>query len=170
MASTIEAQGAIDERRLAEAFDRLDSDDSGYITKENLREILGDEFPPTEIDAIMDESDLTQDGRISYFEFLAQWEDHIEAKQSQALHSLNFQPSFALITPPVSPLSTSERDFAQDDDQQLDVVGRATFLENKQLSERKVATAHEMPIEVVIQHDYDKSLIGWSNLEPVYGY
>jgi calcium-dependent protein kinase len=39
LASTIEAQGAIDETRLAEAFDRLDSDDSGYISKQNLREL-----------------------------------------------------------------------------------------------------------------------------------
>lgn len=33
LAATIEAHGTIDENRLAEAFDRLDSDDSGYISK-----------------------------------------------------------------------------------------------------------------------------------------
>jgi Ca2+-binding EF-hand superfamily protein len=31
-----EAQGAISENRLAEAFDRLDLDDSGYITTDEL--------------------------------------------------------------------------------------------------------------------------------------
>ena len=31
LAATIEAQGVISEERLAEAFDRLDSDDSGAI-------------------------------------------------------------------------------------------------------------------------------------------
>lgn len=168
MASTIEAQGAIEETRLAEAFDRLDSDDSGYISKENLRELLGDEFPQTEIDAIIDESDLTRDGRISYFEFLAQWENHCEAKRSETLHSL----SSVSMSPPLSPLSHSERDSSDStrtDELDVDVVGRATFLENKQLSERKVASAHCIPIEAVTQHDYDKSQFGWSNLEPVYG-
>jgi Ca2+-binding EF-hand superfamily protein len=32
LAATIEAHGAINEQRLAEAFDRLDSDDSGFIS------------------------------------------------------------------------------------------------------------------------------------------
>ena len=45
LAATIEAQGAISEERLAECFDRLDSDDSGFISAENLAELLGEEFP-----------------------------------------------------------------------------------------------------------------------------
>ena len=32
LAATIEVHGAIDEERLAEAFDRIDCDDSGYIS------------------------------------------------------------------------------------------------------------------------------------------
>jgi Ca2+-binding EF-hand superfamily protein len=36
LAATIEAHGAIDEERLAEAFDRLDSDDSGFISAGEL--------------------------------------------------------------------------------------------------------------------------------------
>lgn len=72
MASTIEAQGAIDERRLAEAFDRLDSDDSGYITVENLRGILGDDFPAAEVEGILKE--CAKDGKVSYMDFLGQWQ------------------------------------------------------------------------------------------------
>ena len=34
LASTIEVHGPINEERLAEAFDHLDSDDSGYISTE----------------------------------------------------------------------------------------------------------------------------------------
>jgi hypothetical protein len=75
IAATIEAQGAISEERLAEAFDRLDSNDSGYIEAENLVEMLGNDFPREEIEAIIKESDLTQDNRISYSEFLALWEN-----------------------------------------------------------------------------------------------
>lgn len=34
LAATLEALGMIEEERLAEAFDRLDSDDSGYISSD----------------------------------------------------------------------------------------------------------------------------------------
>jgi calcium-dependent protein kinase len=53
LAATIEAHGAISEERLAEAFDRIDADDSGFISAENLKEILGNDFPQEEIDAIV---------------------------------------------------------------------------------------------------------------------
>ena len=43
IAATIEARGLIAEDRIAEAFDRLDSDDSGYISKSNLKSFLGDD-------------------------------------------------------------------------------------------------------------------------------
>jgi Ca2+-binding EF-hand superfamily protein len=35
LAATLEAVGSIDEERLAEAFDRIDCDDTGYISIEN---------------------------------------------------------------------------------------------------------------------------------------
>jgi len=41
----MEAHGTIDEERLAEAFDRIDCDDSGYISVANLKEFLGDDIP-----------------------------------------------------------------------------------------------------------------------------
>jgi Ca2+-binding EF-hand superfamily protein len=37
LAATLEAQSYVEEERIAEAFDRLDSDDSGYISKKNYR-------------------------------------------------------------------------------------------------------------------------------------
>jgi len=88
LASTIEAQGAISEERLAEAFDRLDSDDSGYISAENLAEILGNDFPKADIDAIIGEADLTKDNLISYSEFLALWENKHENEREQQLLAL----------------------------------------------------------------------------------
>ena len=75
IAATIEAHGAISEARLAEAFDLLDTDDSGHITAENLVDILGQEFPRDEINAIIAEADLYKTNRVSYSEFLALWED-----------------------------------------------------------------------------------------------
>lgn len=74
LAATIEANGSVSEVRLAEAFDRLDSDDSGYISVENLLEILGDGFAKEDVEAIIKEAASDNDGQISYAEFLALWE------------------------------------------------------------------------------------------------
>ena len=73
LAATIEASGTINEVKLAEAFDRLDSDDSGFISVENLLEILGDTFTKEDVEAIIKEVTVT-DGQISYSEFLSLWE------------------------------------------------------------------------------------------------
>ena len=67
----MEAHGHIEERRIAEAFDRMDSDDSGYISKQNLRELLGKDYPKEYVDALVADADTDGDGRISYPEFLA---------------------------------------------------------------------------------------------------
>jgi hypothetical protein len=81
LAATIEAHGAISEERLAEAFDRLDSDNSGFISAENLKEILGKDFPEDEIASIIKDVDQAKDGRISYSEFLAMWEKQHEEQR-----------------------------------------------------------------------------------------
>jgi Ca2+-binding EF-hand superfamily protein len=73
LAATIEASGTINEMKLAEAFDRLDSDDSGFISVENLLEILGDTFTKEDVEAIINEVNVTN-GQISYSEFLSLWE------------------------------------------------------------------------------------------------
>ena len=73
LAATIEASGTINEVKLAEAFDRLDSDDSGFISVENLIEILGDTFTKEDVEAIIKEVTVTN-GQISYAEFLSLWE------------------------------------------------------------------------------------------------
>jgi hypothetical protein len=88
LAATIEARGAISEERLAEAFDRLDSDDSGYISPANLAEILGQDFPVDEINSIIQEADLTKDGLISYADFLGLWETKNEQERDDQLKML----------------------------------------------------------------------------------
>mmetsp|Transcript_33167 Transcript_33167/g.65669 ORF Transcript_33167/g.65669 Transcript_33167/m.65669 type:complete len:657 (-) Transcript_33167:67-2037(-) len=70
LAATIETCGYIEEERLAEAFDRLDCDGSGYISKKNLREILGKNYTEKKVNHLIAEADFRQDGRISYDEFL----------------------------------------------------------------------------------------------------
>jgi Ca2+-binding EF-hand superfamily protein len=76
LAATLEAHGSINERRIAEAFDRLDSDDSGFITVDNLKEFLGEEVSDEYIDSIIDEVDENNDHKIEYTEFLDLWNDN----------------------------------------------------------------------------------------------
>ena len=75
LAACLESQGRIEEHRLAEAFDRLDADDSGYISRENLRSILGKNCTEAYLDRLMSEADVNGDGQIEYAEFLALFMD-----------------------------------------------------------------------------------------------
>lgn len=70
LAATLETQGVIEEYRLSECFDQMDRDDSGYISRENLRDLLGKHSSERFIDILMEEADIKKDGRISYDEFL----------------------------------------------------------------------------------------------------
>jgi EF-hand domain pair len=129
LAATIEAHGSISEERLAEAFDRIDADDSGYISAENLKAMLGDEFSERDIEEIIKEADLTHDGQISYAEFLALWEDQHEAQRELAINEIS------LLRPMDSERSrmSSELSF----DGEPDIVPRANFIASKMLSERR---------------------------------
>ena len=61
IAATLEAHGHIEEERVAEAFDRLDSDDSGFISRANLRDFLGGSSK--EIEEIIKYGDIDGDGK-----------------------------------------------------------------------------------------------------------
>ena len=81
LAATLEAHCVIVEERLAEAFDQIDTCDSGYITKENLKDILqqgflGRNLTDDYLHEIIEEVDLSRDGLISYEEFLSLWDVH----------------------------------------------------------------------------------------------
>ena len=85
LAATLEAQGTIEEYRLAEAFDMLDDDDSGYISKENLKRLLGEKTDDVYIERLIAEADFKRDGRISYEEFLQVFSSE-QQKQIQTLY------------------------------------------------------------------------------------
>ncbi len=70
LASTLEVQGRITEERLAEAFDRIDSDDTGYITRRNLSEMLGSDFSKEKVDNFIATADADGDDKISFEEFM----------------------------------------------------------------------------------------------------
>lgn len=88
LAATMELHGAIREELLAEAFDRLDSDDSGFISADNLSELLGSDFPREEIDGIIAEATGGANDRISYSEFLKLWEEKKENEREKMIQTL----------------------------------------------------------------------------------
>jgi calcium-dependent protein kinase len=78
IAATIEARGEIDEDRLIEAFRFFDIDNSGYITKESIKNLiqygfLGRSFSDAYVDEVVGECDLNADGIISFQEFMHLW-------------------------------------------------------------------------------------------------
>jgi len=70
LAATLEVKGRIEEERIAEAFERIDSDDNGFISKENLARLLGKDCTPERVDRLIKEADADKDGQISFQEFL----------------------------------------------------------------------------------------------------
>lgn len=58
----------MEEERIADAFDRLDYDESGYISPQDLRELLVG-YSEKEIQALIAEADTDRDGQISFEEF-----------------------------------------------------------------------------------------------------
>jgi calcium-dependent protein kinase len=52
------------------AFKRFDTDNSGYISEENLKGILGHSATEEDLDEMMKEVDANHDGKISYEEFI----------------------------------------------------------------------------------------------------
>ena len=118
---------------------------------ENIRGILGEDFPKSEIDAIIKESDVNKDGRISYFEFLSQWQDQKEEKRQEELfHISNLQKTLSSdesdIASPNSTLSEEDAaDLAESDEK--DLIGRVNFIEHKQHSERKATSAAKVPVQ-----------------------
>mmetsp|Transcript_31223 Transcript_31223/g.45610 ORF Transcript_31223/g.45610 Transcript_31223/m.45610 type:complete len:512 (-) Transcript_31223:284-1819(-) len=71
LAAMMETNVQAQEDRLLEAFDIMDSDHSGFISKKNLKSLLGEEYSGELADAIINEADIVKDGKISKDEFLA---------------------------------------------------------------------------------------------------
>lgn len=62
LASAIEAFGMVEEERIAEAFDQLDADNSGSISKAELLSFLGRDAEGDEASSILNEWDTDGDG------------------------------------------------------------------------------------------------------------
>lgn len=71
LAAMVNTRIVLHDDLLRAAFKKFDADASGYITVENLRQVLGDSFDGVEVDQLLKEADMLQDNRISYAEFVS---------------------------------------------------------------------------------------------------
>jgi Ca2+-binding EF-hand superfamily protein len=69
LAAALDLDVDADDHRLAEAFDALDCDDTGYISRENLIKFLGHKYSHDQILSMIHEVDTRGDGKVSYEEF-----------------------------------------------------------------------------------------------------
>lgn len=88
LAATLEAQGRIVEETIAEAFDRIDCDDTGYISLQNLRDFLGTNATKETLEQVMADVDLDEDGKISFDDFLHSFRDS-QNKKRRVLNNEN---------------------------------------------------------------------------------
>eukprot|EP00429_Kryptoperidinium_foliaceum_P015693 CAMPEP_0176037684 /NCGR_PEP_ID=MMETSP0120_2-20121206/18670_1 /TAXON_ID=160619 /ORGANISM="Kryptoperidinium foliaceum, Strain CCMP 1326" /LENGTH=613 /DNA_ID=CAMNT_0017371073 /DNA_START=121 /DNA_END=1960 /DNA_ORIENTATION=+ len=71
LAAMVSTRIALHDDLLKAAFMKFDTDNTGYITVDNLRQVLGDVYEGEKVDAFVAEADMLKDGRISYPEFVA---------------------------------------------------------------------------------------------------
>lgn len=91
IAATLEIRGKVEEKRLAEAFDLIDDDDSGFITQADLTKLLGSNVPQARVDALIKETDKDKDGMISFEEFLKMFRDDNTKRLSTVIEALPYQ-------------------------------------------------------------------------------
>jgi len=84
LAAMVSTRISMHDDLIRNAFDRFDADSSGYITVDNLRQILGDTFEGAEVEQLLSEADFLRDGRISYSEFVA----YLKGERCSAQHVL----------------------------------------------------------------------------------
>jgi hypothetical protein len=112
--------------------------------KENLRELLGDDFPQDKIRAIIDEADLTDDHQISYPEFLALWEDGPGTARSEEQSGTLSPSSGSTYSHNSQPETVEKKNLRADSNAESNTLARSNFVEGKKLSERKALDVLEI--------------------------
>ncbi len=70
LAALAESQGLVTMNRLAEAFDRIDTEGKGFIAHDDLKNILGKDYDKKVVDDMIKEADFKNNGQIDYEELL----------------------------------------------------------------------------------------------------
>lgn len=95
LAAMVSSRIALHDNVLKETFQRFDEDRTGYISKENMKRVLGAEYSDEDIEDLMKEADLAKDGRISY----AEWIEYLQSPsveehhQEAAMHAIDSMQS-----------------------------------------------------------------------------
>mmetsp|Transcript_10927 Transcript_10927/g.16889 ORF Transcript_10927/g.16889 Transcript_10927/m.16889 type:complete len:690 (+) Transcript_10927:445-2514(+) len=93
LAAVVESQGLITMEHLADAFDRLDSDKKGYISKDDLKDLLGEDYDEQLVNRMIEEADFKRNGQVDYDEFLRlMFEDPTAGLQTLGNSSLHEEP------------------------------------------------------------------------------
>jgi calcium-dependent protein kinase len=71
LAAALTVFGFVKEEQIVASFEQLDTDASGAITVENLKVLLGRDFTEDTATRMLQEMDITKDGKVSLEEFLA---------------------------------------------------------------------------------------------------
>ena len=69
IASCVQEKTFLEEDRIYDAFNKLDVDHTGFISKDNLKQILGSDVDDAAVERIIQEADFAQDGVIDLDEF-----------------------------------------------------------------------------------------------------
>lgn len=70
VAALAESHGLITMDRLADVFDRIDTNGKGYISHDDLKDILGQSYDKKTVNEMIEEGDFKRNGQIDYDEFL----------------------------------------------------------------------------------------------------
>jgi len=108
LAATIESTDLVTEERLAEAFDRLDTDDSGYISVNDLRELLGEDVPKEYILQVIAEAGDSHNTRVTYDDFLNMWRQELEDRSISAYRKISRQRTVSLLADEMLGSSTDD--------------------------------------------------------------
>jgi calcium-dependent protein kinase len=70
LAAMVSSRIQLHDDLLKATFRRFDTENHGYITVKDLREVLGDHFEGDEVDKMIAEADVSHDGKIDYSEWI----------------------------------------------------------------------------------------------------
>lgn len=70
LAASLQSRFLLQENVIREAFQKFDIDNTGFITVDNLRQVLGDEYNGTQVEDIIAAVDYKKNGVIEYDEFV----------------------------------------------------------------------------------------------------
>jgi calcium-dependent protein kinase len=140
LAAMLTTRIALHDDLLRQAFKRFDTDRSGFITIENLREVLGDYCKGQQVTEMLAEVDKDKTGRISYEEFVSYLEQHPDEAQAVGVdHVIDHE------------IQNQHADLRQKVRGQLTLARRKTIMAGRAIR-RKMSSAAELAAQHSPKH------------------